>query len=238
MNEVEKITFESQTIELKDGLVIRGRIIEHTPEGHVVIESIDGKLNVLSMNDVNEITSTNQTIELKDGVMIRGKIIEPKPGEHVVLKTLNGKLFVRSMKDIKEITPETQTLASSAGPKNPGLAFGLSLIHPGMGQYYNEQYGKGTIFLVANWCALLVMQFADNDNNNFVTIFSTGPSKDNRALGAVGFIGYAVIRLSAAFDARASAKDINVKHKSFNALRRIKPLDSRSDIGVAVSWKF
>ena len=238
MNEVSKISSKSQTIELKDGSVIRGRIIEQTPEGHVVIDSIDGSLDVFSMNEVNKITSASQTIELKDGAVIRGRIIEPTPGEHVVLRTLDGKLFVRSMKDIKEITPETQTLVSSAGPKNPGLAFGLSLIHPGLGQYYNEQYAKGTFFLVAEWCALIVMLHANKDNDNAVTFYSTGPSEDNIVLGVVGFIGYTVIRVTAAFDARSSAKEINVKHKSLNALRRIKPLDSPTDLGVTVSWKF
>ena len=233
MKDVKTTTSESQTFELKDGSVIRGKIVEQTPEGHVVIESIDGNLVVCSMEDVKTTTSESQTFELKDGSVIRGKIIEQTPGEHVVIKTLDGNLFVCSMKDIKMIIPESQVSALSVGPKNPGLAFGLSLIHPGMGQYYNEQYVKGSLFLAVDWCAKIVMLSADDNNDRIINI-----SKDNFILFSIGFIGFAVNSLVAAYDARSSAKDINFKYQSLNTRFSIKPSDSTTDLGVTVSWKF
>ena len=211
-------------IELKDGSVIRGKIIDQTLEEHVVIESIDGNLVVCSMKDVKTTTSESQTFELKDGAVIRGKIVEQTPGEHVVINTLDGNLFVCSMKDIKRIIPESQVSALSVGPKNPGLAFGLSLIHPGMGQYYNEQYVKGSLFLVIDWCAKIAMLAADDNND--------------RLINSIGFIGFAVNSLVAAYDARSSAKDINFNYQSLNARLSVKPSDSTTDLGVTVSWKF
>ena len=230
MKDVKKITSESLTIELKDGAVIRSKIIEQTPEEHVVIESIDGNLVVCSMEDVKKITSESLTIELKDGSVIRGKIIEQTPGEHVLIKTLDGNLFVCSMKDIRMIIRESQL---SVGPKNPGLALGLSLIYPGMGQYYNEQYVKGSLFLAVDWCAKIVMLSADDNNDRIINI-----SKDNFSLFSIGFIGFAVNSLVAAYDARSSAKDINFKYQSLNTRFSVKPSDSTTDLGVTVSWKF
>ena len=117
-----------------------------------------------------------------------------------------------------------QVSALSVGPKNPGLAFGLSLIHPGMGQYYNEQYVKGSLFLVIDWCAKIAMLAADDNND--------------RLINSIGFIGFAVNSLVAAYDARSSAKDINFNYQSLNARLSVKPSDSTTDLGVTVSWKF
>lgn len=70
--------------------------------------------------------------------------------------------------------------------KNPGLAAVISFFFPGIGQFYNGQFGKGVVFLVADLINLLLIL----------------------ALG-LGFVTGLIVAVIAAWDAYRSAEAIN-----------------------------
>lgn len=72
--------------------------------------------------------------------------------------------------------------------KNPGLAAVISFFFPGIGQFYNGQFGKGVVFLVVDLINLLLIL----------------------ALG-LGFVTGLIVAVIAAWDAYRSAEAINQK---------------------------
>lgn len=84
---------------------------------------------------------TEDVVFLKDGSIIRGQIIEQVPGEFVRIQTIGGSMFVFKVSEIKAIKKEPQMLVAKS--KNPVLAAGMSILIPGLGQFYNEEYEEG-----------------------------------------------------------------------------------------------
>lgn len=54
------------------------------------------------------------------------------------------------IKSDKLYTVSSQKMITN-NPKNPGVALILSFFMPGLGQFYNEQIGKGFLFLILFW---------------------------------------------------------------------------------------
>ena len=84
-------------------------------------------------------------VHLKNGGLVRGIIIEQIPGESLKIKTRDGNVFVYTMDEIAKMSKEpVMEMGRQIGvqKKNPWLAGGLSLLMPGLGQIYNEQYSK------------------------------------------------------------------------------------------------
>ncbi len=86
-------------------------------------------------------------IYLKNGETVRGTIIEQIPGESLKIQTADGSVFVYTIYEIAEIGREPVMKMEEgfirAKEKNPWLASGLSVLIPGTGQFYNDQYKKG-----------------------------------------------------------------------------------------------
>ena len=86
-------------------------------------------------------------IYLKNGETVRGTIIEQIPGESLKIQTADGSVFVFTIYEIAEIGREPVMKMEEgfirAKEKNPWLASGLSVLIPGTGQFYNDQYKKG-----------------------------------------------------------------------------------------------
>ena len=86
-------------------------------------------------------------IHLKNGETVRGTIIEQNPGESLKIQTADGSVFEFTIYEIAEISREPVMKVEEgfikAEVKKPWLASGLSLMIPGAGQFYNDQYEKG-----------------------------------------------------------------------------------------------
>ena len=85
-------------------------------------------------------------VHLKNGGLIRGIIIEQIPGESLKIQTRDGSVFVYTMDEIAKISKEPVMRMQGhigAEKKNPWLAFGLSALITGGGQFYNGQHAKG-----------------------------------------------------------------------------------------------
>jgi hypothetical protein len=91
-------------------------------------------------------------VYLENGSVIRGTIIEQVPGESLRIRTRDGSVFFYRMEDVARITREAAVEAPAR--KNPGTALilavgpGVLSLH-GMGQWYNNEIGKGLLFFGA-----------------------------------------------------------------------------------------
>ena len=91
-------------------------------------------------------------VYLKNGSIIRGVIIEQVPNQSIKLQTADRNVFVFQMSEIEKLTREPQLgqfgyKSSMPKVKHPPLAWGLSFLMPGVGQFYNGDIGKGVAFL-------------------------------------------------------------------------------------------
>ena len=91
-------------------------------------------------------TNLQDVVYLKNGSVVRGVIIEQVPNQSIRLQTTDGNIFAFQMDDIERLTRE-QRLGNNQSVKSPGLAWCLSFLMPGVGQFYNGDPGKGAIFL-------------------------------------------------------------------------------------------
>jgi hypothetical protein len=84
-------------------------------------------------------------VYLKDGSVIRGQIIEQIPNVSIKIQTKDGNIFVCKMEEVDKIVKEPLKVLEIKEEKSPILAFLLSSIVPGLGQYYNGEVEKGII---------------------------------------------------------------------------------------------
>jgi len=93
-------------------------------------------------------------VYLDNGSVIRGTIIEQIPGESLRIQTRDGSVFFYRLEDVARITREAAIEAPAR--KNPGTALilavgpGIFSVH-GMGQWYNNEVGKGFLFFGAGF---------------------------------------------------------------------------------------
>lgn len=91
-------------------------------------------------------------VYLQDGSVIRGTILELIPGESLRIQTRDGSVFVYRMEVVERIAREPAL--EEPVRKNPGTALILAVgpgflsLH-GMGQFYNNEIGKGLLFFAA-----------------------------------------------------------------------------------------
>ena len=105
-------------------------------------------------------------VYLKNGSMIKGLVIEQIPNVSIKIQTADGSIFVFEMNQITKITKEpvqaqvpiSDNDSNIPDEKSPGAAFALSLIFPGLGQYYVGDVKTGIIqellFGVGAWVLL------------------------------------------------------------------------------------
>lgn len=93
----------------------------------------------------------DDVVYLKNGSVIRGVIVEQVPNVSLKLQTKDGNIFVYKMEEVERITKEQaqgfdqQSEYYAGSEKSPGLAFALSFLIPGLGQYYNGDIVKGVV---------------------------------------------------------------------------------------------
>jgi len=88
-------------------------------------------------------------VYLENGSIIKGKIIEYEPEEYLKIMTADGSVFVYNVEEISKVetesyeTDEPQTEIIFEEKKSPVVAFALSFIVVGLGQFYNGEVLKG-----------------------------------------------------------------------------------------------
>jgi len=145
-------------------------------------------------------------VYLKNGSIIHGIIIEQVPNQSLKIQTRDGNVFVYNMTDVEKMTKEPVksnygynygNASDNSAYKNPLIALGFSTLLPGIGQFYNEQYFKGSIMLGLD--AIGFFSFATA---------STYPNK-NKTFIHVCIAGIAANYLWSMIDAPLTARHLN-----------------------------
>ena len=111
-------------------------------------------------------------IYLENGSVVKGIIVELVPNVSVKIKLQDGIVYIYPMDEVRKIVRKN----APKERKSPELAFVLSLIFPGGGQFYNGDVSKGITqeLLIAGGLVLVISEsnknrsgFLDTRNSTF-----------------------------------------------------------------------
>lgn len=185
-----------------------------------------------------QIQQMEDVVHLKNGGLIRGIIIEQIPGESLKIQTRDGSVFVYPMDEIAKISKEPVIRMQGhigAEKKNPWLAFGLSALIPGGGQFYNGQHSKGVAQLGGSILGLGFMLSGTADNQVLINVsvvrVDTDPDDDDgkAVFGVLLFLGSSLWSM---IDAPISANRINRQNQQPSYGHLIELGGSRATLGV------
>ena len=190
---------------------------------------------MVSVSVTNETWAATDHMEsvlyFKNGNVIRGVIVEQVLGESLKIQTREGNILKFQVDEIEKITTERLTQQSlKAGclrfmvfepqpgsRKRPALALGISLgagiFLDGYGQFYNEEYGKGALFI--GW-----------------SLLSTGLIIADGGATEVGYLSRLACYIWAAQDAYRSAKRINAERGYANLSEKVIPKRPTINLGM------
>ena len=99
-------------------------------------------------------------IYLENGSVVRGTIVELVSNVSVKIKLQDGIVYIYPMDEVRKIVSKEAPKAR----KSPELAFVLSLIFPGGGQFYNGDVSKGLTqqLLIAGGLVLVISETTGN----------------------------------------------------------------------------
>ncbi|MDI6752279.1 MAG: outer membrane beta-barrel protein [bacterium] len=149
---------QADVVYLKDGSVIKGKVIESVPGVSYKIKTADGSIFVFAVEKVAKISFGEEemrvevkkggvyVIYLKNGSVIRGKIIESVPDISYKIITADGSIFVLTMERIEKIEPgeEAEKVISRRVEEKPALPIQKMPISVGggMGSFKIKGYSK------------------------------------------------------------------------------------------------
>ena len=173
-------------------------------------------------------------IHLKNGGLIRGMIIEEIIGESLKIKTRDGNVFVYKMDEIAKMSREpVMRMGRHIGiqKKNPWLAFGLSALVTGGGQFYNGQHNKGVAQLggVILGIGLMVSGIEDDYENRYGDLVDPDDDDGKVAFGLLLWFGSSLWSM---IDAPISANSINQQSQQPSYGHLIELGGSRATLGV------
>ena len=163
-------------------------------------------------------------VYLKDGTIIRGTIIEQVPDVSIKIQTKDKSVFVYKMEDILKITKEPiktnyegYSETELRDEKSPALAFVLSFLLPGAGQYYNGDVVKGVLqtgLVITGWVvALTTYEEEESGEYYYSGLYYTIYSSEKTAGVYIG-VGIAVgAWVWSMIDAPISASNINKRRR-------------------------
>lgn len=102
---------------------------------------------------VAEAQQTGDVVYLRDGSVLGETITLQVPGESILIRTRDGnvpRITIDRVARFAEGPMAPTAMPQMAQEKSPGLAFLLSFLVPGLGQFYNGQYGKGAGMLAGS----------------------------------------------------------------------------------------
>ena len=171
-------------------------------------------------------------VHLNDGSIIRGIIIEHVPTESLIIQLRDGRQLVYNADEVIRVTKESVGSSKYTSRKNPGLATAMSFLVPGLGQFYNEQPGKGISFFLCNVISIaLVINAADNATRPYYE------ESNIDTLGIIGLGGMFISWGSSMVDAYETAKEINTEFQ-LTSKASIRPIAAPSKFGAVVSVQF
>jgi len=149
---------------------------------------------------------TSDAVFISNGSEIRRTAFEYKPYGSSITKMTDNDLFAFEMDQVQEVTKDSSL--STSGRKSPALAFALSLVFPGAGQYYNGDVGKGLTqdALVAVGLVLVISEANKEGQNSYY-----GLEKGNSTFKATGIAMVLGASLWSIIDAPISASKKNKK---------------------------
>ena len=114
---------------------------------------------------------TQDIIYLENGSVVKGIIMELVPNVSVKIKLQDGIVYIYPMDEVRKIIRKE----APRERKSPELAFVLSLIFPGGGQFYNGDVSKGITqeLLIAAGLVLVISEASKNRSGFIDTRNST-----------------------------------------------------------------
>ena len=172
-------------------------------------------------------------VHLKSGGLIRGTIIEQIPSKSLKIKTRDGNVFIYTMDEIAKMSREPVMGMWHIGiqEKNPVVSCILSLLIPGVGQFYNGEPSKGIAHLgmfIGGWSFYWY---------NSQIVYKAGRpygyiDKRNAGLALLGFLTVVGAHVWSAVDAPISANRINRQSQQPSYGHLIELGGSRATLGV------
>lgn len=190
-------------------------------------------LSILIATPILAQQAREDVVYLRDGSIIRGIIIRQIENESLTIRTKDGSQFVYPMNDVFQITKEPLTGSSYAAMKNRPFALGLSCVLPGLGQFYNEQTGKGAVMLGGSIVGLTLMGVGfveSSDPDNVDPEAGNGPFYTGLILCVSSLIWSMV-------DAYSTAGRINEQNPSRVALN-LRPAAGPNAISARFTFRF
>ena len=241
---------------MRNGVMIKGFVVETIPNQSVRIVTPDGATQLLNMSDVDRIEKA-QPFEAISVPPAAAQYLDQtqsqaQPAQQQAQQQTQWQAPPPQAVQTQPARPQQQSQFQAqpqqqAQPaptrryiyvmnpgfvrKDPGLATIYSLICPGLGQFYNEQFGKGAIML-GGCVAGMVMLAAGtpNDsryNNNYQSNNGSSGLATVGAVCAVGFYLWSVI------DAPIQANNFNRRNGAWVPLGSGKYLDFSPDLQLA-----
>ena len=215
----------AQTLEdvvyLKDGTIVRGTIIEQIPGESLKIQTQGGSVFLYTLEEIAKI--------VKEPVLEPEVKAEPDPKpEDTTDET--AKMAKESMLDM----PGQVRVKK----KEPWLAFALSLVMPGTGQFYNEHYTKGAVQLGAVAAGAGLVYVGVQDNYRAWDGPWMDPDQDNNTRALPGGILWAGFHLWSVIDAPLSAIRINEQSQQSYYGHLLEFDGDRATLGIdPVVWR-
>lgn len=162
------------------------------------------------------------------GTLLIAAVISPVYAQQAEVMMLNNGQ-ITSPEDF--YTPPQERVVE----KNPWIAFMLSTVIAGSGQFYNEQYSKGSAMFIGAATGIGVYFYVKKDNYTHWISYKRIDQEDNDSMGpvgaglALGFIVWSMV------DAPVSANKINERNQQAVTL---EPLIARDRLGIVLSLKF
>lgn len=193
---------------------------------------------------------TLDIVYLKNGMIVRGVIIENIPDVSIKIQLRDRSIHEYSSEEIEKIVRKplgqpqyrsqtSQTLTGSE--KSPGIAFILSFIFPGLGQYYNGQPVKGVIqevLVVGGVVAALAAGTSDDCYTAGSYPYQyTSCYQSTNAVFWVGLGGAAAASLWSMIDAPLSASSINKRLRQQSWGHMIEMNNAKYGLGLDLTPK-
>ncbi len=179
--------------------------------------------------------ATDDVVYLKNGSIVRGEIIEQVPEEFVKVRTVGGSVFVFEVSEIAAIKKEPQRTA--AKKRSPVLAAAMSVLIPGLGQFYNGEYEEGAIHFAFFAVGVLFLRAGVEDDIYLGSLGRLDVDDDDWKTG-IGASMWAGTIVDSAYDAYTSAERFNRLNKRHVCLRFTPIMASRKHIGARLSFTF
>ena len=182
-------------------------------------------------------------VYLKDGSIVQGVIIEQIPGDTLKIQIQGGSIFVFKMENVLKINRTyrpIQTHGYQVGRKEPVVGCLLSLLVPGAGQLYNEDFsGAGLFFGSFMVGSIVFFRSLERD------AFGWYVPDSNKTTVTLGLVAMLTASICSMIDAAITAQEINKRLenrvtllKSDNIILTLDSLPMHSDYGAVLSFRF